>query len=86
MFKLDCYTHDSFCDQSHFNLFLKLHFLVSFYWSDESDVDYANWNEDEPSDSLLSQAEECVEMFTNGTWNDVSCDQTKCFVCKESGT
>lgn len=58
---------------------------VSFYWSDESDVDYANWNEDEPSDSLLSQAEECVEMFTNGTWNDVSCDQTKGFVCKESG-
>ncbi|XP_052701321.1 macrophage mannose receptor 1-like [Crassostrea angulata] len=58
---------------------------ISFYWSDESDFDYANWNEEEPSDSLLSQTEECVEMFTNGTWNDASCDQIKGFVCMESG-
>lgn len=67
-------------------LHFKLHFPVSFYWSDESNFDYANWNEEEPSDSLLSQTEECVEMFTNGTWNDASCDQIKGFVCMELGT
>ncbi|XP_061172826.1 macrophage mannose receptor 1-like isoform X2 [Saccostrea echinata] len=56
---------------------------VNFYWSDKSTVDYTNWNTNEPSDSLFSQNEECVEMATTGTWNDVSCRQSRGFVCRD---
>ena len=43
-----------------------------FTWSDETDVDYTNWNGDEPNGW---GAEPCVEMYAEGdlagTWNDV---------------
>ncbi|XP_062604307.1 C-type mannose receptor 2-like isoform X1 [Saccostrea cucullata] len=56
---------------------------VNFYWSDKSSVDYTNWNTNEPSDSLFSQRQECVEMATTGTWNDVYCGSSRGFVCRD---
>ena len=61
-------------------------FAVDFYWSDNSKVDYTYWNVNQPSDTLFGQLEECVEMFTDGSWNDVSCEDIRGFICKDSGT
>ena len=49
-------------------------------WEDESAVEYTNWAENEPNGE---EAEECVEMYPQeGTWNDISCDDQKGFICK----
>jgi hypothetical protein len=52
-------------------------------WTDNSPFSYNNWNTGEPSDPMNATHEECVEMYRdNKKWNDVSCFQTKAFVCK----
>ena len=40
-------------------------------WIDESAFDFSAWAEDEPSGP--DDVEQCMEMWTNGLWNDNSC-------------
>ena len=54
-----------------------------FKWSDETDVDFDNWNNDEPNGYGY---EPCVEMFgagdMAGRWNDVDCNVTRGYICE----
>ena len=38
---------------------------------DESAFDFSAWAEDEPSGP--EDIEQCIEMWTNGLWNDAKC-------------
>uniref|UniRef100_F6TDB0 C-type lectin domain-containing protein n=1 Tax=Ciona intestinalis TaxID=7719 RepID=F6TDB0_CIOIN len=50
-------------------------------WKDETPADYFNWGQYEPNGQ---ENEECVEMYPwDGTWNDVSCFETRGFVCRK---
>ena len=52
-----------------------------FRWSDNTALDYVNWNINEPNDK--SGTENCVEMWTrNGVWNDQSCSRRLRYMCK----
>ena len=42
-------------------------------WIDESAFDFSAWAEDEPSGP--DDEEQCMEMWTNGLWNDNSCSK-----------
>jgi mannose-binding lectin len=42
-------------------------------------VDYHNWRSGEPND--FGSGEDCTVMWTNGKWNDISCDSELEFVC-----
>lgn len=60
-------------------------FLDGFQWKDGSGVNFLNWNKGEPSDSMSSSQEECVEMYTDtGKWNDVTCFTKRRYVCKKA--
>ena len=50
-------------------------------WGDASPWNYANWAEGEPN----SNNENCVELGTDGSFNDVNCDVRRRFVCKKKG-
>ena len=55
----------------------------TWVWTDESEVDYANWNSDEPNGY---GAEPCAEMFATGDhagrWNDVGCGELRGYLCE----
>ena len=53
----------------------------TFAWEDVSPHDYDNWNSGEPNDSGSNQ--DCVHLWTDGTWNDHDCSTQKFnyFVC-----
>jgi hypothetical protein len=51
----------------------------SFRWLEGPALDYANWNSGEPNDL---NGEDCAEMRTNGTWNDLPCQHTLPAICK----
>ena len=42
-------------------------------WMDESAFDFTAWAEDEPSGP--EEVEQCMEMWTNGLWNDNKCEK-----------
>ena len=46
-----------------------------FEWTDGSDWDYSNWNENEPN-NWQNTNEDCAHMYASGYWNDNSCDNT----------
>ncbi|XP_077993133.1 macrophage mannose receptor 1-like [Glandiceps talaboti] len=51
-------------------------------WSDNTPVDYVNWDEQNPDDAYGS--EQCVELVaTDGEWNDNNCGANFWFVCKK---
>ena len=54
-----------------------------FKWSDESEMDFSNWYNDEPNGQGM---EPCVEMFRGGDmagrWNDVDCNHTRGYICE----
>ena len=53
-------------------------------WVDGSELGYANWNDGEPNN--YRGVEDCVEMYTDGRWNDNVCDREKRnFVCEKEG-
>ncbi|XP_071507011.1 macrophage mannose receptor 1-like [Diadema antillarum] len=52
-----------------------------YEWSDGTSVDYTFWNNDEPN-NYGDNTEDCVEMFTSGAWNDISCASTIPSICK----
>ncbi|XP_062436212.1 pulmonary surfactant-associated protein A-like [Rhea pennata] len=44
-----------------------------------AELNYTNWYSNEPSGK---GEEECVEMYTDGTWNDKKCQQNRLTVCQ----
>ena len=61
------------------------HNLIDYFWSDNSAVDFTNWEEGEPNDSTGTEL--CVEAYGhNGKWNDASCEpyygEGKGYICK----
>ncbi len=53
-------------------------------WSDGTNWNYTMWNAGEPNDA--DGAEDCVHIYGNGVWNDVSCDATFRPLCTNEGT
>ncbi|KFV17431.1 Pulmonary surfactant-associated protein A, partial [Pterocles gutturalis] len=50
-----------------------------FQFLDGTQLGYTNWHLNEPSGK---GKEECVEMYTDGTWNDKKCNQNRLIVCQ----
>ncbi|XP_010121602.1 PREDICTED: pulmonary surfactant-associated protein A-like [Chlamydotis macqueenii] len=50
-----------------------------FQFLDSTQLSYTNWYLNEPSQK---EEEECVEMYTDGTWNDKRCHQNRLIVCQ----
>ncbi|NXK56732.1 SFTPA protein, partial [Chauna torquata] len=50
-----------------------------FQFLDGAKLSYVNWYSSEPSGK---GDEECVEMYTDGTWNDKKCNQNRLIVCQ----
>ena len=50
-----------------------------FYFSFQS---YANWAPGEPSETWNGEAEDCVNVYNTGKWNDDSCGEKFPFVCR----
>ncbi|RUS72270.1 hypothetical protein EGW08_019971, partial [Elysia chlorotica] len=55
--------------------------LDSYKWTDSKPVSYVNWAGNEPNDAF--GAEKCVEIVSNGYWNDLMCTDQRGFVCKK---
>jgi cysteine-rich repeat protein len=53
----------------------------SWTWVTKEPNCWASWSEGEPNPSFV---EHCVESRTDGTWNNVECDQTRYYVCERS--
>ncbi|XP_066304554.1 lymphocyte antigen 75-like [Branchiostoma lanceolatum] len=53
-------------------------------WTDGSPVDFTNWASGEPNDLDGSGRENCIEMYADGRWNDISCFGRLGFVCETS--
>ena len=54
--------------------------IQGWQWLDETAFKYTNWAEGEPS---LNGDEYCLELWTNGFWNDVACSGRKPYVCQK---
>ncbi|XP_068875327.1 pulmonary surfactant-associated protein A-like [Aphelocoma coerulescens] len=50
-----------------------------FQLLDGTPLSYTNWYSNEPSGQ---GEEECVEMYTDGTWNDKKCNNNRLIVCQ----
>ena len=53
-----------------------------YRWSDKFMFNYSNWGANEPNGGT---AENCIHMmrsYKNRRWNDLSCSQSRRFVCK----
>ncbi|XP_043840148.1 pulmonary surfactant-associated protein A-like [Dromiciops gliroides] len=51
----------------------------NFYYLDGSPVKYTNWYAGTPDGQ---GSENCVEMYTDGTWNDRACSKSRLAVCE----
>ena len=47
--------------------------ITGWTWVDGSSFNFVNWADGEPSGP--ADTEQCIEMWTNGLWNDNSCDK-----------
>jgi len=56
----------------------------TYVWVNGTEADYTNWGYGEPND--YGGGEDCVEMKSNGEWNDQSCSTEFAFVCQQSPT
>ncbi|KAM3913597.1 uncharacterized protein RB166_018851 [Leptodactylus fuscus] len=50
-----------------------------FHYLDGHHVNYTNWRKNEPGGK---GKENCIEMYTDGTWNDKACNQYRLTVCE----
>ncbi|XP_040293383.1 pulmonary surfactant-associated protein A-like [Bufo bufo] len=50
-----------------------------FHYLDGHHVNYTNWRRSEPGGN---GKENCIEMYTDGTWNDKACNQYRLCVCE----
>ncbi|XP_060561858.1 perlucin-like protein isoform X2 [Ruditapes philippinarum] len=46
-------------------------------------ITYTNWDNNEPTSVFHGHLENCVDMHTNGKWNDVTCTTRKFYVCEK---
>ncbi|XP_005917437.1 macrophage mannose receptor 1 [Haplochromis burtoni] len=53
-------------------------------WTDETSVSFLNWAPNEPNSAFHpgNMAENCVEMYKDGRWNDNNCMEKKSFACR----
>ena len=51
-------------------------------WVDGSPATYFNWAPNEPSHEWQGNAEDCVEVYSTGLWNDEICAEKRPFICK----
>ena len=52
-------------------------------WHDGTPVDYVNWADGEPTWEWNGEHENCVEMWSNGYWNDIDCLYNQLYVCRK---
>ena len=52
-------------------------------WHDGTPVDYVYWAPGEPTYEWNGEHENCVEMWSNGYWNDIDCLYDQAYVCKK---
>ena len=45
-------------------------------------IKYSNWNLWEPNDYWKS--EDCIEMRSDGVWNDEACSKQKGYICEKT--
>ncbi|XP_075698904.1 pulmonary surfactant-associated protein A-like [Rhinoderma darwinii] len=50
-----------------------------FHYLDGDHVNYTNWRKNEPTGK---GKENCIEMYTDGKWNDKTCNQYRLTVCE----
>uniref|UniRef100_A0A6I8QR96 C-type lectin domain-containing protein n=1 Tax=Xenopus tropicalis TaxID=8364 RepID=A0A6I8QR96_XENTR len=50
-----------------------------YLYLDGTPLSYSNWRKNEPNGK---GKEKCVEMFTDGQWNDKACNQNRLTVCE----
>nr|KAG5708850.1 hypothetical protein BaRGS_009259 [Batillaria attramentaria] len=57
-----------------------------FQWTTSQEMpEYTSWQDGQPSDS--GDGEDCGEIFDDGSWNDVACDdpiQKRGFICERN--
>uniref|UniRef100_A0A914CSQ8 C-type lectin domain-containing protein n=1 Tax=Acrobeloides nanus TaxID=290746 RepID=A0A914CSQ8_9BILA len=53
---------------------------INWKWDDNSEVDYINWNKNEPNNVMSS--EYLVEMLKHGRWNDVPNEHNRVAICQ----
>jgi hypothetical protein len=51
-----------------------------FLWPGGFEPAWTNWNTGEPNDH--GSGEDCVELRTNGVWNDQTCSSDRTFICE----
>ena len=57
---------------------------IDWEWQDTSSWSYTNWYT--PSGEPNNVNEKCVEMYSNGYWNDHSCTVSRLPLCGKEGT
>jgi hypothetical protein len=45
-------------------------------------MNFTNWRKHEPSTIFKGREEDCVQMMTNGYWNDAYCNEIAAFICE----
>ncbi|XP_053167883.1 pulmonary surfactant-associated protein A-like, partial [Hemicordylus capensis] len=55
------------------------HVPGEFHFLNGTPLNFTNWYEDEP---MGKGTEKCVEMYTDGTWNDKVCNKYRLTVCQ----
>ena len=55
---------------------IKLFHLLKLFFQ----ATFSNWYEDEPNNAG-EEGEDCVETTNFNKWNDLSCDETRMFIC-----
>ena len=70
---------DAFVDSSWWMGLTDLGSEGNHYWIDGSDSTFENWANNQPNNS---GNQDCVEVFTSGSWNDEDCDDQQPFACE----
>jgi len=58
---------------------------VGWAWTDGSALGYVNWADGEPGEAFKPGEvgeEGCVELNSDGRWNDINCLQKRGFACR----
>ncbi|MBN2695071.1 VCBS repeat-containing protein [bacterium] len=51
-----------------------------FLWFDNSSLYYSNWRESQPDN--YQDNEDCLMIYSDGSWNDISCETELSFICE----
>ncbi|XP_071511250.1 macrophage mannose receptor 1-like [Diadema antillarum] len=56
----------------------------SFLWVDGTEMTWDNWSPGEPNNEPIAIGEDCVEIYSNGKWNDEQCAQPQNYICSRN--